>query len=125
MAAKKDFAGMNTARADIGRVQNTIAQATSRKGQQTTATEEEAAARREEMRTQGRKGAKSKRINLAFSDSNYEFITVLAQATGHTFTQFCNLIIANYRNEHPELVEKAKAVIEFANSDIFTQGEES
>lgn len=124
MAGKKEFTAMNTGRADTGRVQNTIAQATSRKGQQATATAEEAAERRENMRTQGRKGAKSKRINMAFSDSNYEFITVLAQATGHTFTQFTNLIIANYRKEHPELVKQAQAVIDFANSGIFTEGED-
>ena len=51
MASKKDFAGMNT-----GRVYGAIEQATSRKGQQGTASPQEAATRAASLKTQGRKG---------------------------------------------------------------------
>ena len=92
-----------------------IEQATSRKGQQGTASPQEAAQRKEQMRTQGRKGVKAERINMAFSDSNYQFIRVMARATGKTMTEFTNAIISEYQREHPELMEQAQALLNFSN----------
>ena len=115
MAVKKDFAGMNT-----GRVYGAIEQATSRKGQQGTASPQEAAERRETLQTQGRKGAKATRINMAFTDSNHEFIKVMAKATGKTMTEFTNLVIAAYRREHPEIMQQAKAFLDTVNSGAFS-----
>lgn len=107
MAGKKDFAGMNT-----GRVYGAIEQATSNKGQQGTASPQEAAERAAELRTQGRKGCKATRINMAFTPENHEFIKVMARLTGKTMTEFANLVIERYRTEHPELYEQAKAIID-------------
>lgn len=107
MASKKDFAGMNT-----GRVYGAIEQATSNKGQQGTASPQEAAERAAELRTQGRKGCKATRINMAFTPENHEFIKVMARLTGKTMTEFANLVIERYRTEHPELYEQAKAIID-------------
>ena len=107
MASKKDFAGMNT-----GRVYGAIEQATSRKGQQGTASPQEAQERAAELRTQGRKGCKATRINMAFTTENHEFIKVMARLTGKTMTEFANLVVERYRNEHPELYEQAKAIID-------------
>ncbi len=107
MASKKDFAGMNT-----GRVYGAIEQATSRKGQQGTASPQEAQERAAELRTQGRKGCKATRINMAFTPENHEFIKVMARLTGKTMTEFANLVVERYRNEHPELYEQAKAIID-------------
>ncbi len=118
MAGKKDFAGMNT-----GRVYGAIEQATSRKGQQGTASPQEVQERREQMKTQGRKGCKAIRINMAFTPSNHEFIKVLARATGHTMTDFTNIIIEAYRKEHPELMEQANTFLATVNSGLFSKAD--
>jgi hypothetical protein len=107
MAGKKDFTGMNT-----GRVYGAIEQATSRKGQQGKASPQEAQERAAQLKTQGRKGCKAVRINMAFTPENHEYIKVLAKATGKTMTEFTNLVIERYRTEHPELYEQAKAIID-------------
>lgn len=114
-AAKKDFGAINT-----GRVYGAIEQATSRKGQQGTASPQEAADRAEELQTQGRKGCKAIRINMAFTPSNHEFIRVLAKASGQTMTEFTNLVISAYRREHPELMEQANAFLATINSGLFS-----
>jgi enhancing lycopene biosynthesis protein 2 len=101
------FAGMNT-----GRVYGAIEQATSRKGQQGTASPQEAAERAAQLKTQGRKGCKAIRINMAFTPENHEFIKVMATISGKTMTEFANLIVERYRNEHPEIYEQAKAIID-------------
>lgn len=116
MATKKgDFSAINTQR-----VYNTIEQATSRKGQQGKASPQEAMDRREALKTQGRKGAKAIRINMAFSPSNHAFIKIMAKATGHTMTEFTNIVIEAYRKEHPELLEQAQAFIDFVNSKTWS-----
>lgn len=107
MAGKKDFAGMNT-----GRVYGAIEQATSRKGQQGTASPQEAQERAATLKTQGRKGCKAIRINMAFTPENHEYIKVMAKVTGKTMTEFANLAIERYRTEHPELYAQAKAIID-------------
>jgi hypothetical protein len=35
----------------------------------------------------------------------------MARVTGKTMTEFANLTIAKYREEHPELYEKAQDII--------------
>ena len=107
MASKKDFAGMNT-----GRVYGAIEQATSRKGQQGTASPQEAAERAAQLKKQGRKGCKEIRINMAFTPENHEFIKVMATISVKTMTEFANLVIERYRTEHPEIFEQAKAIID-------------
>ena len=44
-----------------------------------------------------KKGAKAKRLNLAYSDANYEYISKESRRRGLTMTQFLNDIIATYR----------------------------
>lgn len=115
MAGKKDFAGMNT-----GRVYGAIEQATSRKGQQGTASPQEQQERADNLQTQGRKGCKAIRINMAFTPDNHEFIKVMAKASGHSMTEFTNLVIAAYRREHPEIMAKANDFLETINSGAFS-----
>ncbi len=115
MATKKDFSGINT-----GRVYGKLEQATSKKGQQGKASPQEAAERAEEMRTQGRKGCKATRINMAFSPANHQFIKIMARATGRTMTETVNLIIGKYQEEHPELMDKAKGFLDEFNSGAFS-----
>lgn len=47
--------------------------------------------------TQGKKGQKLKRINMAFSDVNHEFITMQSRKMGMSATAFVNYIIDKYR----------------------------
>ncbi len=110
MASKKDFAGMNT-----GRVYNTIEQATSRRGQQGTVSPQEAAERASKLKTQGRKGCKAVRINMAFTPENYDFLKTVSKAYGSNMTVFCNKIIEDYRKDHTEIYTAVKAVQELIN----------
>ncbi len=107
MAAKKDFTSVNTDRVIAG-----LEQATSTKGQQPTITPQEAAERAAEMRTQGRAGAKMPRINMAFTPENHQFIKIMSTIRGESMTQFANLVIDRYREEHPEIYEDAKRIID-------------
>lgn len=47
--------------------------------------------------TQGRKGHKLKRINMAFSDDNHEYIKKESRHRGISATEFVNNIIGDYR----------------------------
>lgn len=49
--------------------------------------------------TQGRKGYKLKRINMAFSDMNHEYITKESRRRGISSTAFVNQIIDEYRSK--------------------------
>ena len=106
MASKKDFGAINT-----GRVYNAIEQATSRRGQQGTASPQEAQERAAQLKTQGRKGCKATRINMAFTPENHEYIKVMAKISGKTMTEFTNIIIERYRTEHPELYNQVQEII--------------
>lgn len=108
MAKGKDFSGISTG----SRVTATIEEATRRTGQQETAPPEEAAQRKAERKTQGRKGVKLPRINLALSSENYDYVRVMARMTGQTQIDFVNFIIDKHRTEHPEQYEIAKKLLE-------------
>lgn len=51
--------------------------------------------------TRGRKGMKLPRINMCFSDKNYEYIKYESCRRGMSNTQFVNMILQKYR-ESPE-----------------------
>ena len=126
--AKKDFSKVNT-----GSVYGTIAEATAEPEQEAaeviqeaaaqekpkkrkerkTYTEQEIAEYRESLNTSGRKDAKLKRINMGFTDSNYEYITTMSRVRGENLTQFINYVLQQHREEHRDIYEKA---IEFKNS---------
>ena len=48
--------------------------------------------------TQGKKGEKAKRINMAFSDDNHDYITKESRRQGMSATAFVNRIIDEYRS---------------------------
>ena len=52
--------------------------------------------------TQGRKGKKAKRINMAFSNVNHAYIHAESRRLGLNCTQFVNRLIDEYRAQHPE-----------------------
>ena len=53
--------------------------------------------KREYGTTQGKKGQRAKRINMAFSDANHEYITKESRRQGMSATAFVNMIIDEYR----------------------------
>lgn len=114
MATKK-FEGMNTKKTTGAGAGNEVLrkqqQGASVKGQQQTVTPDEKAEREATGRTQGRKGCKATRINMAFTTPNHDFIKTMARISGKTMTEYTNLVIDRYRAEHPELYDKAKALI--------------
>lgn len=83
-------------------------------GQQSTAPAEEQAARKAAMRTQGRKGCKATRINMAFTPENYQFVKICSRAAGMSITEFSNAIIESYRNEHQDFYEQCRGVLNAA-----------
>lgn len=121
MATKK-FEGMNTSKttgAGAGEeVLKTQRRGASRSGQQQEVTPEEKAEREAIGKTQGRKGCKATRINMAFWSENHEFIKTMARISGKTMTEYTNLVIAKYREEHPDIYQRAKDLI----SDLEQQG---
>lgn len=117
--AKKNFEAISTERATGGELSKTatevfgkVATATSRKGQQGEVSPEEAAKRASELKTQGRKGCKAVRINMAFTPENYEFVRLIARAKGQTMTAFTNEILEQYRLEHSDKMEAARQFID-------------
>ena len=104
------------AQKNFTQVNNVIAAATVEQGKRKPRkeyTEQEAQEIAETMHTTGKKGVKLPRINLAFSPSNYQYIEVMSRVRGENLTQFVNKIIAEHREQHGDLYEKAQ---EFINS---------
>lgn len=123
MAKKADFSGIETGRdTEITAEQATTAEAvklaeklertSGKRKQQSTATLKEQAERKDTMRTQGRKGCKAARLNISINPKNKEFLNFLSRATGKPITHLINEIVDEYRQQHPEVMEAAQAVIE-------------
>lgn len=83
-----------------------------KKPHQDTASPQEQAERAAELRTQGRKGCKAIRINMAFTPDNHEYIKTMARITGMTMTGFINFVVEQYRTEHPEQYQQARDLID-------------
>lgn len=115
MASKKDFDTMKT-----GRLFDAIQTSTAPRGHQDTASPEEQEERAEAMRTQGRKGCKAVRINVAFTPSNHQFVKVMARASGKSMNELVNLVVAAYQQEHPEILGQAQAFLTEINSGRFS-----
>ena len=118
MSSRKDFTAANT-----GRVYSAIQEATAvpdaqqeekqdRKPRKTYTTEE-AQQFMESGSTQGRSGLKAKRINMAFSPSVHEYITVMSRVRGETISQFTEHVFRQHMEENADLYEQAK---QFKNS---------
>lgn len=96
----------------MGETAKTISRGTSGKGTQNEATDAEKKERAHTMKTQGRKGCKVQRVNMAFSDTNYDFLRVVAKIKGDSITTFVNFIVDKYREEHADAYRKAKEIQE-------------
>lgn len=59
-------------------------------------------------KTQGKKGKQLARVNMGFSDSNYEFMKVMAGLYGMSITKYCNHLIEEERKRSADVFQKAK-----------------
>ena len=73
---------------------------------------EEVLAAQEALKTQGKRGIKLPRINLAFAPSNYDYVQTMARIKGQNMTEFINEVLKLHREEHGEAYRKAKEIIE-------------
>lgn len=64
----------------------------------------------EAQATQGKKGAKMPRINMAFTPSNLDFIRTMAAIRGQSMTQYVNSLIEKERKNN-ETYEAAKKLV--------------
>lgn len=113
MAKEFDAAAVKT-----DRVYSDLEQATGKRQQQATASAEEIAERRENLRTQGRKGVKAVRLNVAFTPKNHQFIKVYASSTGQTTAEAVNEMI-DFARTDPRFLERAKKQLEsLINNDF-------
>ena len=65
------------------------------------------------MKTNGRKGVKLPRINLAFAPDVYEYCRTMARAAGMNYTEFVNTVLRQHMDEHAGAYKKA---VEFRKS---------
>ncbi|MCR4745534.1 MAG: hypothetical protein K5894_09955 [Lachnospiraceae bacterium] len=134
--SKKDFTQANT-----GRVYNQIAEATAEPAENISHNEyvennnsaddnerqtegkpkkarkeyhgEEAQKWQKKRKTQGRKGCKMVRINMAFDLELHDFIRTMARVRGESMTEFTNYVFKLYMEDHLEVYKKA---MEFKNT---------
>ena len=69
----------------------------------------------ENMQTQGKKGIKLPRINLALTPSNYDYVKTMASMNGVSVTKFINNLIKNELNSGANS-DVYKEVLEIRNS---------
>jgi hypothetical protein len=65
----------------------------------------------EALKTQGRKGMKSPRVNLAFKPSVYDYVRTMSKVRNQNMTEFINEILADSMDKNKENYERAKAFI--------------
>lgn len=116
MASKKDFSQLNT-----GRVYGAIDEATADTQQEQQAqeaqhtrkprktyTEEEAQEIKLAGKTQGRKGCKAVRVNMAFAPDLYEYIRTMSRMRGESITEFTNYVFRNSMTQNADLFAQAQ-----------------
>ena len=61
--------------------------------------------------TQGKKGQKLPRINMAFSLDNLEYLQIISRVSGVSITEYVNRLVMTDRHERAEELEQAKAFL--------------
>lgn len=79
---------------------------------QETASPQEIREAQEAQRTQGRRGFKALRINMAFTPSNADYIRIMAAIKGMTLTAFVNDVMAREVERNGDTYRAAKALVD-------------
>ena len=61
--------------------------------------------------TQGRKGQKLQRINMAFQPDNLDYLQTISRIEGMSMTDYVNRLLQRDRITRADIVEKAKAIL--------------
>ena len=64
--------------------------------------------------TQGRKGQKLPRINMAFQPDNLDYLQTISRIEGVSMTDYVNRLLQRDRIARADIVEKAKALLKEA-----------
>lgn len=108
---KKDFSALDTRNVFAETIENAAAEPIQepiqRQSRDTMPTAEIVEQARQQGRTQGRKGCKAHRFNMAFSEKSYLFITTMARVRGETVTSFVNHILEQAADDNAELFQQA------------------
>ena len=107
-AKKKDFSAVDTGRVYTA-IEETLEEPQAQEAQHT---EDELREIREAGKTQGRKGCKAIRFNMAFTPTVYEYIKTMARVRGESATDFTNKVFVQSMEDNAELYEKAKEFTE-------------
>jgi len=62
-------------------------------------------------RTQGRKGQKLPRINMAFTRDNLEYLRIISRIEGASMTDYVNQLLEADRQDKRAVVEKARRIL--------------
>lgn len=111
MAKKRNFDEINTSNVFESQIKaavsETVKKPIPRQKRSEMPTEEIVKEAREQGRTQGRKGCKAHRFNMAFSPKAYDFITCMARVRGETITSFVNHLIEQCADDNAEVYQQA------------------
>lgn len=112
MMAKKDFSTANTGRV-YGAITEATAETTAQQAQDVqhprqVYSTQKAQEMREAGTTQGRKGCKAVRINMAFAPDIHEYIKTMARVRGESVTDFTNYVFRQSMADNAELYNQAK-----------------
>lgn len=116
MASKKDLlSGMKKTAAyseTISAIETATAEPPAkeikRRSRSQAPTAQEVQEAREAGKTQGRKGCKAVRINMAFSPDVHDYIKTMSKVTGKSVTQFTNDVFRKSMIDNADLYEKAQ-----------------
>lgn len=115
--AKKKFDDLDTSNLFAEQIEDAVAETIPepipRQSRDTLPTAEVVRQAQEQGKTQGRKGCKAHRFNMAFSPKAYDFITTMARVRGETITGFVNYLIEKAIDDNQEVYQKA---LEFRDS---------
>lgn len=124
MAAKKnaDFTA-NTGRARVfDSIETATAEAApaqiARRSRSEEPTQEEINLAREQGKTQGRKGVKAVRINMAFAPDVHAYIKTMARARGESVTDFTNYVFRQSMAQNADLYEQAQTFVDSFNNSL-------
>ena len=107
MSARKSFKDNNPALQFISTATDTAQQAQEENPAYSAYEAQETAGDPVSKRTQGKKGEKLPRMNMAFAPENYDHIQLMGRLVGCSATEYVNRLIAADREARGDVIEQA------------------
>ena len=89
-----------------------VDQTTKHKRRRHIYTEAEAAAHVAAADTQGRRGLKATRINLAFTAEGHEYVRIMSRIRGETIAEFVDVCLMEHRERNKDIYGEAVKLID-------------